>query len=659
MAIVKMKKLRLMAVRSQREELLRELMLLGCVELSDPVEIPEKEGADGLARGDMSELIHRRGQRLELQNALRLLDRYAPAKKPLLQPRPDVQMETLLDESGLEENLRLAEEILHTEEKIRQLTTEESREHALIESLMPWRELPIPLDCMGTETSAAILGTVHGTADLDEMRRQLEENTDGLSRLYVISSEQTQHCLALICMREVLEPALAALRTQGFSMASLNDRKGTAQQNIDDAQKRLEELAEQKKKLIGEIAAHAPRRAELQLRIDTLGTRVARAEAGTQLLFTESAFVCTGWVTAPDEERLAKVLEKYDCAWETEDPDPEKPEEVPVKLSSNWLTRPYNMITEMYSLPAYNGIDPNPFIMPGFALFFGIMFADMAYGLLMLFAGLLIRFKARPRGGMAHMAGLLTQCGISTFLMGFLTGGLFGDAVAVVGKIFGQEWTLIPQFGAIHLGDISIGLPLNLLEGNNPLYVLVAAMALGVVHLAIGVGIGVYLKVRDGQLLDAVLNDLSWWVIFAGIGVLVIKGSPVLIYVGLGMVLLGAVLGGKGFGRITGVFGALYNGVTGYLGDILSYSRLMALMLAGSVIASVFNQLGALGGIGLFIPVFLIGHTLNFGLNIIGCFVHTMRLQFLEFFGKWYRDGGRPFRPLAVKTKYVDIKEEY
>jgi len=129
------------------------------------------------------------------------------------------------------------------------------------------------------------------------------------------------------------------------------------------------------------------------------------------------------------------------------------------------------------------------------------------------------------------------------------------------------------------------------------------------------------------------------------------------------MLVLGTFLTNKGIGRITGLFGAVYNGATGWLGDLLSYARLMALMLAGSVIASVFNKLGALGGgtvggVILFIVVFLIGHTLNFGLNVIGCFVHTLRLQYLEFFGKWYRDGGRPFRPLTIKTKYVDITKE-
>ena len=139
---------------------------------------------------------------------------------------------------------------------------------------------------------------------------------------------------------------------------------------------------------------------------------------------------------------------------------------------------------------------------------------------------------------------------------------------------------------------------------------------------------------------------------------MVLTGSNVVLIVGIVIMAATAFLQGKGIGRFTNIFSAVYNGVTGYLGDILSYSRLMALMLAGSVIGSVFNQLGSLGGLVLFIPVALIGHTLNFALNLIGCFVHTMRLHFLEFFGKWYRDGGRPFRPLNYNTKYVDIKEE-
>ena len=153
--------------------------------------------------------------------------------------------------------------------------------------------------------------------------------------------------------------------------------------------------------------------------------------------------------------------------------------------------------------------------------------------------------------------------------------------------------------------------------------------------------------------------------ILAGLGLMLLGKTKIVLYIGLAMLVIGTFLTNKGFGKITGLFGAIYNGATGYLGDFLSYSRLMALMLAGSVIASVFNQLGSLGnkegmtvgGTILFIFVFIIGHALNFGLNLIGCFVHTLRLQFLEFFGKWYRDGGRAFKPLNVKSKYVDVKE--
>ena len=183
---------------------------------------------------------------------------------------------------------------------------------------------------------------------------------------------------------------------------------------------------------------------------------------------------------------------------------------------------------------------------------------------------------------------------------------------------------------------------------------------------ALGTGIGIYLKLKDGEWADALLNDLCWWVMIAGILVMVTGGTKIVFFVGIGMLVLGQLITGKGFGKITGIFGAVYNGATGYLGDLLSYSRLMALMLAGSVIASVFNQLGSLGnangmtvgGTILFVLVFCIGHALNFALNLIGCFVHTLRLQFLEFFGKWYRDGGKAFRPLKIQTKYVDIKEE-
>jgi V/A-type H+-transporting ATPase subunit I len=455
----------------------------------------------------------------------------------------------------------------------------------------------------------------------------------------------------------VEEACVEAMRPFGFSRATVRGWKGTAADNDRMLDNQLAAVAGKIEQAKAHIASFGDRRESLRQAIDRSEQEIAREEVKGHLVDTAEAFLLDGWVPVPNEAELLRALEGYTCAWETEDPREDEYDQVPIKLQNNKLTAPYSVITEMYSMPAYNGLDPNPFIMPSFALFFGIMFADMAYGLLMLLGGILGLKLMRPKGTMRNMMGLLIQCGISACLIGFFTGGFFGDAVTVVGRIFGQEWTLVPYLGTISVAGISIDLPLNLLEGNNPLYVLILAIALGAVHLLAGVLIGTYLNIRDGQYLTAI-GDLSWWVMLVGIGVMVLAGTPVVLYIGIAIMVIVTFLQGKGIGRITGLFGAVYNGVTGYLGDFLSYSRLMALMLAGSVIASVFNQLGSLGGLALFIPVAIIGHLLNFALNLIGCFVHTMRLHFLEFFGKWYRDGGRPFRPLHYNTKFVDIKED-
>lgn len=662
MSIEKMKRLRLMAVSSQKQELMRELMLLGCVEILEPSAGPDAELAARLSRYDGSALARCRTDHSVLTAGLKQLDRYAPEKKGLLTPRPEAKLADLLDEEGIPASLALAEKLSGLDEQIRRLSMEESRERAVLESLTPWRELTLPLDCRGTETAAALLGTFPAAQSLEDADAALAAASEK-AQLLRVSEDKHLHYIVLVCWRAELEDALSALRPLGFSQMNMGELKGTARACMDASEAKLADCAAQKDALAAQIAAEAPRRLELQLRADALSTKIAGGEADARLLRTDSVFLFEGWLPARDEPRLSEVLARYDCAWETEDPDPDKPEEVPIKLRSNRLTNPYNLVTEMYSLPSYSGLDPNPFIMPFFALFFGIMFADMAYGAILLVAGLLITRKARPRGSMKYMAGMLIQCGITTFIMGFLTGSLFGNAIPILGGMFGRTWTVVPYLATLHLGSAEIVLPLDLLSGQNPMYVLIGAMCLGVVHLALGVGLGIYLKIRDGDWFSAIFCDLSWWIIFAGLAVMLLRGSRVLLFVGIGMMVLGAVFTHKGFGRITGILSAVYSGVTGYLGDVLSYSRLMALMLAGSVIASVFNQLGALGGgtvggVILFIIVFCIGHTLNFALNLIGCFVHTMRLQFLEFFGKWYRDGGRAFRPFTIQNKYVDIMKE-
>ena len=164
-------------------------------------------------------------------------------------------------------------------------------------------------------------------------------------------------------------------------------------------------------------------------------------------------------------------------------------------------------------------------------------------------------------------------------------------------------------------------------------------------------------KCKRKKFLDAFFEEITWWIVFLGIALAVLKKGTVVLYLGCALVLLGPIVQGKGWGKLTGVFGSLYNHVTGYFGDILSYTRLMALMLAGSVIAQVFNMLAAMpGNVIAFIIISMLGNAMNFGLNLLGCYVHDLRLQCLEFFNKFYVDGGKPFRPMTLDTEYVDLQ---
>jgi V/A-type H+-transporting ATPase subunit I len=410
----------------------------------------------------------------------------------------------------------------------------------------------------------------------------------------------------------------------------------------------LRELEHEQTALLKTITAGSDRRGELKLCHDRLEQDISKAEASERALTTQSAALLTAWFEAPRETEVAAVLDRFGCAYEISEPAKDEYRQVPVSLKSNRLTYPLNMITEMYSLPAYGTVDPNPLMAPFFILFYGIMMADTAYGLLMLLTGLIVTKKKRPGGQMGYLFKLIIPCGISTFFFGLITGGFMGDFIPTLLKIINPASTFIwfwkPLFNPL----------------SNTMEILVGSMVLGFIHLLTGTVISFCVKTKSGNFKDAFWSEGVLWLLFIGGGLAFLKlgaaGSiPVPLLAAILLFVYGSSRNAKGIGKAGAVFGAFYNTVTGWFGDILSYSRLMALMIAGSVIASVFNTIGAVFGLVPFIIVSLFGNALNLGLNLLGCFVHDLRLQCLEYFGKFYQDGGRPFRPLKIKTKYVDI----
>ncbi len=648
MAIVKMKGLRLLAMRSDREALLELLQGMGCVEIDEPDQDPQtwqgllsQLGSQTLSRPDGQALSQAREDLQAAQRALAVLKRHGDKGRGLLAPRPRLTRQQLFD--GEEQGKQAVQQVLEADRQLAALEAQHSKLLTQRAALAPWLELNIPLDTASTQEMVVQFGTVTAGVELEQVQRAVE-GTSELAQLTQASVDRDVRYCLLVCHTSAQEEVLQALRDFGWSRMNLSGWTGTAKENDQRIARELEQNEQESAQAEQQLAQLTSLAEPIRQAADRASVRINREEGRSRLLDTEKTFLLEGWVPAEKWPELESQLKNYPCAWELRDPTEEEYPKVPVKLKNNWFTRPLSMVTEMYSLPAYNGLDPNPLMAPFFILFYGIMMADMGYGLLMMIASVVVLKKSRPRAGMHNFFALLGLCGVSTFIMGALTGGFFGDFISQLLKLINPESTFVWFWPTLFT-------PLE-----DTMMILVGAMALGFVQILVGMAISFVKKLRRGQVMDAIWEEVTWWVVFAGLALAILGVTNLVIILGGVMVVAGPILTEKGFGKITGIFGSLYNHVTGYFGDILSYSRLMALMLAGSVIAQVFNTLGAIpGNVVIFIIISMLGNALNFALNLLGCYVHDLRLQCLEYFNKFYEDGGKPFRPMKLDTNYYDV----
>ena len=635
-----MKHLRLLGMESEREALLKTMQDLECVEISH-IDGSEEALKTGLAKPDDRALLNAQEESRAYRAALAALDRFAPGKKGLFRKRQGVSRASFFDEENERQARAAAETINADMRRLGEIESERTKNEALRASLTPWLAVDAPLDSTDGVLSL-LFGTVGATVT-DDALRALSDSLSGLLTWQQASSDKTLRYLLIACHKSVKEQALSALRELGFSTVSFRGLCGTAEENDKKLEAALAALESERREIERRVERFGGNRETLLEASDRAAILLRREEAKSRLIETDKVFLLEGWLPADRCTALEKALEPFTCAVETREPAEDEYPQVPVQLRNNKLTRPLNMVTEMYSLPAYGTLDPNPLMAPFFILFYGIMMADMGYGILMMIASVVIGKKYRPKGTSGELFSLLGLCGISTFIMGALTGGFFGDfltqLVAIVspGTVFALPKLFDP------LDDLTM--------------ILIGSMALGVVQIITGMAISLIEKCRRKKFLDAFFEEITWWIVFLGIALAVLKKGTAVLYLGCALVLLGPIVQGKGWGKLTGVFGSVYNHVTGYFGDILSYTRLMALMLAGSVIAQVFNMLAAMpDNVVAFLIISMLGNAMNFGLNLLGCYVHDLRLQCLEFFNKFYVDGGKPFRPMTLDTEYVDLQ---
>ena len=656
MSIINMQRVAVIGLDTEKEKLMNQLMDFGAVELTDQSgKLSEEIWAGSTSIDEDREKVTALEAKINrAEQALEVIEKYGDIKHPLFKTRRTVkkaQMGQILAEK--ETNEKNVEYLLEQSDRIHSLNEKLNKLNQDTASLNPWVNYDLPLETTGTETTAIFMGVLPVGTDTAQLAASLEEEIETVL-FKVVGSDKDMFYTAALTPEERQDDVLALLKKSGFSQVTFKDMKGTVNENLERIKGEKDVLENEIKETAAEIAAAAGMRDGIEEYSDILTIRLDKEKIRSKLLKTQKTFFIEGWVPKRCVEKASEILDENGCFYTFR--DPLEDEEVPVLLENPSVVVPFEAVTEMYSLPAYSGFDPTRIFALFYAVFFGMMLSDAGYGILMA-AGCWVALKKFDLEGMTYkMVKLFFYCGISTVIWGALFGGWFGDIVPVFTKTFlGKEVAVSPLW-------------FNPLD--DPMKLLILSLALGVVHLFIGMGIKAYMQIKEGHWFDAICDEGFWYITIIGLIAWLGGGSinETLPQIGMYMSIVGGagllLTGGrhnKGFGKITGGLGNIYN-ITSYMSDILSYARLLALGLATGVIAQVVNTMGTLfgGGIGGLIAltvIFLLGHTLNLAINALGAFIHASRLQYVEFFGKFYEDGGEPFDPFRRKTKYIKLED--
>ena len=420
-----------------------------------------------------------------------------------------------------------------------------------------------------------------------------------------------------------------------------------------------ERLVKENEAAVAEIISLADKREEIKVTQDYFRIRADKYNVINSLDHSKHVFVIEGYVPEDNCDELEKLCNRVStCHIEFGEAD----ENAPVLLKNNKLAEPAQGILTMYSPPSADDIDPTPILAFFFYFFFGMMFSDAGYGLLMTVVIGIVLKVFKPDKKMRNNLKLFQYCGISTFLWGLVFGSIFGDAPAALYNYFNGT--------SLTMKDI---LPWPTLDPQkDALLLMVVSIAFGLVHILVGMGCKFYICLRKKDWGGAFFDTGLWMLLLIGIAILAVGifASPTLVTVGA-VISIGCAVGlvltqgrtKKGIvGKAIGGLASLYD-VTGYISDLLSYSRLLALGLTTGVMAQVFNMLSTMMGrsvVGFIfmVVIFVVGHAVNIGLNALGSYVHTMRLQYVEMFSKFYEGGGEEFAPFSLNSKYIKIQED-
>ena len=657
MAIVKMSKFDLVVFAEQRAKVLKKLQKFKEVnfvdiELHDENGELSKDAVEGVTKYvNNEELTHIDERLYQLSNAISLIKKYDERKtrlRDVIHGNENYTFDELAKKALTYDWKKVSSELNKIGTQYSQIKSEISKKYMRYDEIDLWERLDVnPKELKNLKKVNTFLGTVpiklkgtfiDGISELDKTYyEELKIVKDEVYYLVISSIDESEK-----------EKLAEVFRNSSFTVENL-DIDAVPQDYKNELQKEISELKKEKRRLKAQIKTYSEDLTDLQAVYEYMQNKKLRIVESEKLAQTENTILIKGWIPTEKVSEFEKVIkdeagDNYYLTFTDADRDDAT---VPIKLKNGKVASTFENLTGMYAYPRYNEIDPTPLFTPFYILFFGMMGADVGYGLVLLLATMFVLKVVNLSSQMRKSIKFFFYLSFSVIFWGLLYGSYFGATIPGM-------WRLVDP--ASQYNDLLIG-----------------SIVFGVVHIFVGLAIKAYMLIRDGKSLEAVYDVLFWYMALIGgmlflifklmnLSAVVANVSMWVMIAGMAGIVLTGGREAKGVGAKLG--GGLYSlyGISSYVGDFVSYSRLMALGLSGGFIASAINMIaGMIGGnwFGMiFIPVILIvGHLFNMFLSFLGAYVHTSRLMYVEYFGKFYEGGGKPFKDFRTENKYINLDD--
>ena len=639
MAIVSMTKFTLFTYRSDREKVLSLLQKFNDVHF---------------AKQTIQEDFRIENHQKELTALSKDIQNLARVISLLKEETGQGDKELLMRQMSYEELIRkgLSTDLTRLREKVEELWKEREmlRQDVLNfqgqkKELDPWKSLQLPLNELHqAKTMKMRLGTIRGM-HRDALMKELEKLNFAYAQ--VLTSGKSLLNLSIVYLNEESEEVEEVLKKYGFTEVELDGQK-TVKEEMQIIDEEISIKQQRISEIHNELIEASKFLSEMELRYEYLRNEESRKKVKEKILQSEHVDIFKGYVPTDRKEALEELLQfnfGSEYYWESHAAKKDDPQ-VPTMLKNDKFSEQFIDLTYLYAVPKYNEIDPTPFLAPFYWIFFGMMAGDLGYGLILLGLTIFLLKSKSIFPNNKRFVKFLFLLSFSVMIWGVLYGSFFGGLIKIP-AVFDTS------------RDIT--------------QLLILSLLFGFIQLFAGLGIQAYMKIRDGHWKDAIYDVFFWYMAIGGGILLLVSGmakfsntmkliSKIIMITGMiGIVLTGGREGKSIFSKLVGGLYSLYN-ISGYIGDFVSYTRLMALGLAGGFIGLAVNMIvgmmwnSTVGKI-VGIIVFIVFHAFNIFLSVLSAYVHTARLTYVEYFGKFYEGGGEAFEPFQSNPKYIRIKD--